>query len=303
MSRRKKSRRQRAAASQQRRQHIGREPTRLLRLLPRLGDTIDSPLLAQFWVSVLVRGEWAALNAALQHLAKPDSGSEALNTLDTLVEAGAPILAQRVLKEHIRRHRAIYSHWHLQAISFHPPSPECSASTIWGELSGDVAPAVEMSLVIATQARSIVPDLPDDIFWPFIGAFFCAIDSSPQVSPGTWVELEKIPEQFSLLNILITAHYGAPSKVQYASEIVMSQDTLGWRLCFRCGRASKSEEYILWDDRQFCPYWCGGQLGWDSEEWSQVRTTNPSLPRDPQKWTVYSEFSDDPAHMVDYGGP
>jgi hypothetical protein len=57
----------------------------------------------------------------------------------------------------------------------------------------------------ATWAGEMLSGMLADVFWPLEGALFSAVDERPRVSPQTWEHVVAHPEQYTLLDVLVTA--------------------------------------------------------------------------------------------------
>lgn len=145
-----------------------------------------------------------------------------------------------------------------------------------------------------TRARQTLSGVPADVFWPFEGALFSAVDDSPRVSPQTWEQVVAHSEQYTLLEVLVTALHGKGKAPPPVAALPEADHSGGWRLCLHCGRAAQDDEYIKWDDRRLCPYGCGGEIGRNSCGWKYARMANPSLPEAPRKWVMYPPHNLEP---------
>jgi hypothetical protein len=259
-------------------------------MLPGIDSITDQSLSACYRVTVLLEGIWSSLDAMIRCQAGSASESDEMRALDTLVELAAPALAQQALHQHLFEHAQIYHQHGLRALWFRRlPATESHDTTIWGELNPkDIVPELGGALTVATQARATVPQVPSSIFWPLVGGFFSAVDNSPQIAPQTWERIVAHPEQYTLLRLHTTASYsnaseGAPQN----NQIVATDHDSAWRYCQHCRRAAQNDEYILWENRRLCPYWCTGEIGWHTIDWEVIHGINPNYPVVPRAWTVY----------------
>lgn len=217
------------------------KPPQILRHLPSLGSPATPLITASSRVAVLLKGDWAPLHMRLQQELGPENESEPLNALESLIRTATPVLAQRALQAHMLAQAAVYRHWNLHAWTFHPLVPQRQHDwTISGALlPDDLIAGTREALTSAAQARARLPALPSQTFWPLVGGFFNAVDSSPLVSPARWAALNADPEQYTLLELLVIARYGEFPKV---TQLPITMSTLdyadGWRLCLRCGCAA-----------------------------------------------------------------
>jgi len=141
--------------------------------------------------------------------------------------------------------------------------------------------------------------VPADVFWPLEGALFSAVDESPRVSPQTWEHVVAHPEQYTLLEVLVTVLYGKAETRPLAVALPEVDHSGGWRLCLHCGCASQEDEYIEWYDRRLCPYYgCGGEVEPDSWGWKYARVADPNLPEAPRKWVMYLPVNDGPTRVL-----
>jgi hypothetical protein len=166
---------------------------------------------------------------------------------------------------------------------------------IWGDLSPkNLVPEVRAAMDAATRAGEMLSGMPTDVFWPLEGALFSAVDESPGVSPQTWEHVVAHPEQYTLLEVLVTVLYGKVKTPPPATALQEVDHSGGWRLCRSCARASQDDEYIEWDNRRLCAYGCGGEIGRNSCGWKYARMANPSLPEAPRKWVMYPPHNLEP---------
>jgi hypothetical protein len=298
MSRQKKTRTQRARGAsavhhpQGQRHQQQRTPgtTHLIHMLPSMDSLAEQSLSACYRVTVLLKGSWSSLDAMIRRQAGSASESDEMRALDTLVEVAAPALAQQALHHHVLEHAQIYQQHGLRALWFQRlPVTEPQDATIWGELSPkDILAELGVALTVAIQARATVPQVPPSVFWPLVGAFFSTVDNSPHISTQTWESIVAHPEQYTLLQLRAPASYGtvAEGEPQHNQVFVTEHDS-AWRYCQQCGRAAQNDEYILWENRRLCPYWCNGEIGWHTMNWEVVRGINPHYPAIPRTWTFY----------------
>jgi hypothetical protein len=159
---------------------------------------------------------------------------------------------------------------------------------IWGDLSPEIlVPEVRAAIDAATRAREMLAGVPADVFWALEGALFNAVDDSPRVSPQTWEDVAACPEQYTLLEVLVTALYGTAQTRSLAAALPEVDHSGGWRLCLHCGCASQDDEYIEWDNQRLCPYGWGGHVGRDTWGRKYARMVNPGLPEVSRKWVTY----------------
>jgi len=310
MNKRKKNAPQRShSASAVRQRNERRQPqhhttgaAHRLHLLPPLGSVFEPPLTARYRVTVLLTGIWSSLHELLRRQAAPEIESDALHALDTLVEIAAPILAQQALHRHFLEHGRVYRQLGLRALWCQLlPAIERQAAPIWGELTPeDIVPELAIVLATATEARATMPQIPTNIFWPLMGAFFSAVDNSPHVSAQSWERIRAHPKQYTLISLLVRVRYGAATAGVHDNELPATDHDSAWQYCQSCGRASQKAEYIRWESRQLCPYGCNGQIGWDTVDWEEMRVVNPMLPVVPRRWMTYSP--DNLEHCEEHDG-
>jgi len=246
-------------------------------------------------VMVLLQSIWAPLQLIVAYHAASSSESEAQDALDRLADIAGPVLACQALEAHTAEHTQLYQQFGIQRLTFHclPPYQQ-SDIPIWGDLSPKVlVPEVQAAMDAATRAGEMLSGVPADVFWPLEGALFSAVDESPRVSPQTWEHVVAHPEQYTLLDVLVTVLYGKGKTPPSAAALPEADHSGGWRLCWSCARASQEDEYIECDNR-LCPYGCGGEIGRDSWSWKYARMADPSLPEAPRKWVIYPPHNLEP---------
>jgi hypothetical protein len=274
--------------------HPGVGTSEIVHLLLHMGDPAEESISAHYRVMVLLQSIWAPLQTIVRHHVASSTESEAQDALDRLAYIAGPVLACQALEVHATEHAQIYQQLGIRRLTFHclPPYQQ-NDIPVWGDLSPkDLVPEVRAAIDAATQARDMLSAVPADVFWPLEGALFSAVDESPRVSPRTWADVVAHPEQYTLLEVLVTVLYGKVQTRSQAAALPEVDHAGHWRLCKYCARASQEDEYIAieWENRRLCPYGCGGEVGRDAWEWENVRRANPSLPEAPRKWVTYSNI-------------
>ena len=262
----------------------------MLHRLPHMGGLAERAISAHYRVMVLLQSIWAPLQTLVRYHVAPSTKSEEQDALDRLVDIAGSVLACQALEAHTAEHARLYQEFGIQRLTFHclPPYQQ-NDIPFWGDLVfRDFGFEVRAAIDAATRAGEMLSGVPADEFWPLEGALFSAVNDSPRVSPQTWEDVAACPEQYTLLEVLVTALYGTAQTRLLAAALPEVDHSGGWRLCLHCARASQDDEYIEWDNRRLCPYGCGGEVGQrNSWSWKYACMANPSLPEVPRKWVSY----------------